>query len=172
MKTIWLYLLLLLPFSTKAVSPPPVTAKHAMVVTDQALASQAGLAILKAGGNAVDAAVAVGYALAVVNPCCGNIGGGGFMLIHLANGKDIFLNFREKAPLNATATMYLDKNGNVIPDKSVIGYAAVAIPGTVLGLDRALQKYGTMDRKEVMQPAIQLAENGFALSAGDVVLLN
>ncbi|OGT63025.1 MAG: gamma-glutamyltransferase [Gammaproteobacteria bacterium RIFCSPHIGHO2_12_FULL_45_12] len=163
MKTIWLYLLLLLPFSTKAVSPPPVTAKHAMVVTDQALASQAGLAILKAGGNAVDAAVAVGYALAVVNPCCGNIGGGGFMLIRYPNDKAVFLNFRERAPLAATPTLF-----STHPDAEKLSpYLSVAVPGTVLGLDTALSHYGTMTRQQVMAPAIKLAEQGFILRPGD-----
>src|SRR5689334_4162738 len=94
-----------------AASPRPLIAKQGMVVTEQQLASEVGVKILRQGGNAVDAAVAVGYALAVVNPCCGNIGGGGFMLIHLAKGKNIFLNFREKAPLAANSKMYLDKNG-------------------------------------------------------------
>ncbi len=135
-----------------------------MVVSEQQLASEAGLAILKAGGNAVDAAVAVGYTLAVVNPCCGNIGGGGFMTIHLANGKNIFLNFREKAPLKATASMYLDQNGHLIPNKTMEGYLAVAVPGTVLGFETALKKYGTMTRQEVMQSAIHLAENGYVLT--------
>ena len=142
----------------------------AIVVSEQRLASQAGVDILRAGGNAIDAAVAVGYALAVVNPCCGNIGGGGFMLIHLANGKNIFLNFREKAPLNANKNMYLDDKGKVIENMSTKGYLAVAVPGTVLGLDTALQKYGTMSRKQVMAPAIRLAKNGFAVTEFDARL--
>lgn len=135
-----------------------------MVVTENGIASKVGADILRAGGNAIDAAVAVGYSLAVVNPCCGNIGGGGFMLIHLANGKNIFINFREKAPLKASKNMYLDANGNVIPNKSVNGYLAVAVPGTVLGLDTALKQYGTMTRKQVMTPAIRLARQGFTLT--------
>lgn len=151
-----------------AVYPQPVTGHKGMVVSEHYLASQIGINILRQGGNAIDAAVAVGYALAVVNPCCGNIGGGGFMLIHLANGKDIFINFREKAPLAATANMYLDKNGNVIPNKSLFGYSAVAVPGTVLGLDTALQKFGTMKRQQVMAPAIKLAEQGFVLTPNDI----
>lgn len=99
-----------------------------MVVSEQALASEVGVNILRAGGNAIDAAVAVGYALAVVNPCCGNVGGSGFMLIHLAKGKNIFLNFRGRAPLAATENMFLDATGDVIPDKSIHSYAAVAVP--------------------------------------------
>ncbi len=128
--------------------------------------------ILQNGGNAVDAAVAVGYALAVTNPCCGNIGGGGFMLIHLANGKDTFINFREKAPLAATQNMYLDKQGKVISGLSTKGYLAVGVPGTVMGLDKALAEYGTMTRVQVMAPAIKLASGGFGLQQGDVDILN
>lgn len=145
----------------------PITAKHALVVTEQRVASQIGIDILKSGGNAIDAAVAVGYALAVVNPCCGNIGGGGFMIIHLANGKNIFLNFREKAPLAATKNMYLDKKGNVISNKTTSGYLAVAVPGTVLGFETALKLYGSMSRKQVMAPAIKLAEQGYTVTAFD-----
>jgi gamma-glutamyltranspeptidase/glutathione hydrolase len=143
-----------------------------MVVTEQRLASEVGLQILKQGGNAVDAAVAVGYALAVTHPCCGNLGGGGFMLIHLANGKDTFINFREKAPLAATRTMYLDEQGNVVPGLSTKGYLAVGVPGTVLGFDRALSAYGTMTRADVIAPAIELAQKGFVLHPGDVKILN
>ncbi|HXE77817.1 MAG TPA: gamma-glutamyltransferase, partial [Rhodanobacter sp.] len=106
-----------------------------MVVTAQHLASEVGLRILKDGGNAIDAAVAVGYALAVVDPCCGNIGGGGFMTLHLADGRNVFINFRERAPLRASRDMYLDAAGNVVPGLSTRGYLAVGVPGTVLGLD-------------------------------------
>jgi gamma-glutamyltranspeptidase/glutathione hydrolase len=148
----------------------PTPAKQGMVVTEQSIASQVGLNILQSGGNAVDAAVAVGYALAVVNPCCGNIGGGGFMNIHLASGENIFLNFREKAPLKAGKDMYLDTNGNLIPDATTKGYLAVAVPGTVLGLDTALKKYGTMTRKQVMAPAIALARSGYPVSAFDATI--
>jgi gamma-glutamyltranspeptidase / glutathione hydrolase len=153
-------------------SGTPVPGKNGMVVTEQRLASEVGLQILKQGGNAVDAAVAVGYALAVTHPCCGNLGGGGFMLIHLANGKDTFINFREKAPLAATRTMYLDKQGNVVPGRSSKGYLAVGVPGTVLGLDQALSTYGTLSRTTVMAPAIELAQKGFVLQPGDVKILN
>jgi gamma-glutamyltranspeptidase/glutathione hydrolase len=126
-----------------------------------------GAEILRQGGNAVDAAVAVGYALAVVNPCCGNIGGGGFATLRLADGRDVFLNFRERAPLAATPTMYLDAKGEVIEGLSLTGYKAVAVPGTVLGLDTLLQRYGTMTRETVMAPAIRLAGEGFVLDQGD-----
>src|SRR5271170_6039791 len=112
----------ILSLPARAAALPAVESKDAMVVTAQHLASDVGAAILREGGNAVDAAVAVGYALAVTHPCCGNIGGGGFMLIHLAGGKDTFINFREKAPLAATATMYLDAEGNPIRSKSLDGY--------------------------------------------------
>jgi gamma-glutamyltranspeptidase/glutathione hydrolase len=153
--------------SLHAENPAPSTAQHAMVVTEQRIASRIGIDILKAGGNAIDAAVAVGYALAVVNPCCGNIGGGGFMTIHFANGKNVFLNFREKAPLKAGKNMFLDKNGNVIKDATTKGYLAVAVPGTVMGLDTALARFGTMTRKQVMAPAIQLAEHGYIVTPFD-----
>ena len=149
----------------------PVTADHGMVVTSQHLASDVGVAIMRQGGNAADAAVAVGYALAVVNPCCGNIGGGGFATLHLADGRDVFLNFREKAPLASTEKMFLDENGEVVKDLSLKGYLAVAIPGTVLGLDTLLQKYGTLPRAVVMAPAIRLAEEGFILGQGDADIL-
>jgi len=149
----------------------PVAAENGMVVTSQHLASQAGVEILKAGGNAVDAAVAVGYAMAVVNPCCGNLGGGGFATIRFADGRAVFVNFREKAPLAATANMYLDAKGELIENASLVGYLAVAVPGSVLGLDTMLAKYGTMSRAAVMAPAIKLAEEGFTLTAGDVAIL-
>ena len=150
----------------------PVTAKHAMVVSAQHLATQVGVNILKQGGNAVDAAVAVGYALAVVHPCCGNIGGGGFMVVHLAGGKNVFLDFREKAPLKATATMYQDANGNVVDGKSTGTFLGVGVPGTVMGLDEALKKYGAMPLHTVLAPAIKLAEDGFVLTQGDVTILS
>jgi len=150
----------------------PVTAKHAMVVSDQHYATEAGVQILKAGGNAVDAAVAVGYALAVTQPCCGNIGGGGFMTIHLANGKNLFLNFREKAPLKATTDMFQDAEGNVVKERTEGSYLGVGVPGTVMGLNTALAKYGTMSVKQVIQPAIKLARDGFVLEQGDADILN
>jgi gamma-glutamyltranspeptidase/glutathione hydrolase len=150
----------------------PVRARKAMVVSAQHLATEAGLSMLKQGGNAVDAAVAVGFALAVVHPCCGNIGGGGFMVVHLADGRDLFLDFRERAPLKATATMFQDENGNVVKGRSTDTYLAVGVPGTVMGLDTALAKYGTMPLAKVMAPAIALAEHGFVLTQGDINIMD
>jgi gamma-glutamyltranspeptidase/glutathione hydrolase len=146
----------------------PVTAKHAMVVSAQHLATMVGVDILKRGGNAVDAAVAVGFAEAVVHPCCGNIGGGGFMTIHLKDGRNLFLNFREKAPLKATATMFQDADGNVVEGRSTDSYLGVGVPGTVMGFDTALKAYGTMSLKQVIEPAIKLAREGYILQQGDV----
>ena len=143
----------------------PVSNKNGMVVTEQALASQVGADILKRGGNAVDAAVAVGFALAVVLPNAGNIGGGGFMLIHDAkSGKDIALDFRELAPEKAHRDMYLDTQGKVIPDSSTYTHRAIGVPGTIAGLDLALRKYGSMHFADVIAPAIRLAEQGFTIS--------
>jgi gamma-glutamyltranspeptidase / glutathione hydrolase len=147
-------------------------AEHGMVVSAHRLASEVGVRILQAGGNAVDAAVAVGYALAVVDPCCGNIGGGGFMTIHLADGRETFINFRETAPGAATATMYLDQDGRLIDDLSRRGYRAAAVPGTVMGLDHAAAKYGRSPRAVVLAPAIALARDGFALSRADTEILD
>jgi gamma-glutamyltranspeptidase/glutathione hydrolase len=138
------------------------------VVSTQKEASAVGLQVLQAGGNAIDAAVAVGYALAVTDPCCGNLGGGGFMLIHLADGTESLINFRETAPLKAHSQMYLDEQGNLIENLSTDGYLAVAVPGTVMGLNYALDQYGTMRREQVIKPAIKLAEAGFILQPGDV----
>ena len=155
-----------------AASRPAVEATNGMVVTSQHLASQVGVDILKMGGNAVDAAVAVGYAQAVVNPCCGNIGGGGFMTIHLANGRDTFINFRETAPGAASANMYLDANGNVKKGASLYGYGAAGVPGTVMGLDLAQREYGRLTRAQVMAPAIRLAREGFVLTRADTDILD
>ncbi|MES2293946.1 MAG: gamma-glutamyltransferase [Pseudomonadota bacterium] len=146
---------------------PPVQAQNGMAVSAQHYASEVGAQILKEGGNAVDAAVAIGYALAVTYPSAGNIGGGGLATIHLANGKDTFINFREKAPLAASANMYLDAKGNLIPMASLYGYKAVAVPGTVMGFQKMLDEYGTMKRERVMAPAIRLAEQGYILMPGD-----
>jgi len=142
----------------------PVRAHHGMVVSVHHLAADAGLHILEEGGNAIDAAVATGFALAVVHPAAGNLGGGGFMLIRNHSGKTIFLDYREKAPLAATQNMYLDANGNVIPDASVLGYRSIATPGSVAGLVYAERKYGRLGLKRVMAPAIQLARAGFQLT--------
>jgi len=161
---------LLVGASTGASAATPSGA-HGMVATEQAEATRAGVDVLQRGGNAIDAAVAVGYALAVVNPCCGNIGGGGFMLIHRAKGGDTFINFREKAPLRATRDMYLDASGNVVPGRSTRGWLAIGVPGTVMGLERARTEYGTMSREQLMASAIALARDGFVLGSGDVALL-
>jgi gamma-glutamyltranspeptidase/glutathione hydrolase len=150
---------------------PPVQAQHAMVVSIQHDASDAGLKILQAGGNAVDAAVAVGFALAVVYPFAGNLGGGGFMMLRLANGGSHFLDFREEAPLRATANMYLDSNGKVIPEASTVGYLAVGVPGTVAGLIEAQRKFGKLSLQQVMAPAIRFAEEGYVLSAEEAAIL-
>ncbi|MCC8958239.1 gamma-glutamyltransferase [Bradyrhizobium sp. Pear77] len=154
-----------------AASVAPVAAENGMVVSAQHLATQVGIEVLKRGGNAVDAAVAVGYALAVAYPAAGNLGGGGFMTIQLADGRKTFLDFRETAPKGATANMYLDKDGNVIPGLSTKGHLAVGVPGSVAGMEYAREKYGTMKRADVIAPALQLAEDGFVLDQGDVSML-
>jgi gamma-glutamyltranspeptidase / glutathione hydrolase len=143
----------------------PVRTAHAMVVTIQHDATDAGVAILKQGGNAVDAAVAVGFALAVVYPAAGNIGGGGFMLIRDHNGKAHFLDYREKAPAGASRDMYLDAQGSVVPGMSLIGYKASGVPGSVAGLTYAQKHYGKLTLAEDMAPAIKLATDGYVLSA-------
>src|SRR5580704_6596039 len=155
----------------RAAAPLELESNSGMVVTSQHLASEVGAAILREGGNAIDAAVGVGYALAVVHPCCGNLGGGGFMVIHLASGQDVFINFREKAPLAARADMYLDASGRPIPEKSLDGFLAAAVPGTVMGLETARERYGTLPRAQLLAPAIALAEQGFVLTRGDVDVL-
>jgi gamma-glutamyltranspeptidase/glutathione hydrolase len=142
----------------------PVSAKHAMVVSIHHDASDVGLQILKQGGNAVDAAVAVGFALAVVFPQAGNLGGGGFMLIRMRHGDAHFIDYREEAPAAATADMYLDAQKNVIPGASIVGYRAIGVPGTVAGLVYAEKKYGRLTLAQVMAPAIQLAREGFDLA--------
>ncbi|TFV44161.1 gamma-glutamyltransferase [Bradyrhizobium niftali] len=157
--------------AARAASVAPVAAQNGMVVSAQHLATQVGVDVLKRGGNAVDAAVAVGYALAVVYPAAGNLGGGGFMTIQLADGRKTFLDFRETAPKAATANMYLDKDGNVIKGISTKGHLAVGVPGSVSGMEYAREKYGTMKRADLLAPAIQLAEQGFALDQGDIDLL-
>jgi gamma-glutamyltranspeptidase/glutathione hydrolase len=147
--------------------PQPVSHTHGMVVSTSSYASQVGVDILKKGGNAVDAAVAVGFALAVTYPSAGNIGGGGFMVIHLADGRNVTIDYREKAPLTAYRDMYLDKEGNFVPELSQQGTTSSGVPGSVAGLLWALEKYGTLPLPEVIQPAIDLAENGWKLSARD-----
>ncbi len=142
----------------------PVRGGHGMVSSDEALASQAGVEIMKRGGNAVDAAVATAFALAVVEPSAGNIGGGGFMLVRLANGKSIFFDYREMAPGKATRDMYIKPDGKLDLEASVIGYKSVAVPGTVAGLALALKTAGTMKLADVMQPAIRMAEDGIPVN--------
>src|SRR5882672_2580037 len=141
-----------------------VRAAHGMVATDEELGSRAGVEILQKGGNAVDAAVTTAFALAVVEPAAGNIGGGGFMLVRLANGKATFFDYREVAPERATREMYIGTDGKLDPEASTIGYRSVAVPGTVAGLALALKTHGTMKLADVMRPAIRLAEQGFPVS--------
>jgi gamma-glutamyltranspeptidase / glutathione hydrolase len=142
----------------------PVRAAHGMVATDEPLASQAGVEMLKRGGNAVDAAVATAFALAVVEPAAGNIGGGGFMLVRLANGKTNFFDYREMAPGKATRDMYIKPDGTLDKQASVIGYRSVAVPGTVAGLALALKTHGTMKLAQVLQSAIRYAEEGIPVT--------
>ena len=157
--------------SAHAASLRPVAAERGMVVSAQHLATEVGVNVLKHDGNAVDAAVAVGYALAVAYPAAGNLGGGGFMTIRFADGRKTFLDFRERAPRAATRDMYLDKDGKVVDGLSTTGWLAVGIPGTVSGLEYARRKYGTMTRAALIDPAIDLAEDGFVLDQGDVDML-
>lgn len=145
----------------------PLHAQHAIVVSVHELASHVGVDILQAGGNAIDAAVATGFALAVVHPPAGNIGGGGFMLIRMADGKTHFLDYREKAPAAAARDMFLDRQGNLIPKASEIGYKSIGVPGSVAGMVYAEQKYGKLTLKQVMAPAIRLAREGYALTWGE-----
>ena len=142
----------------------PFRAQHAMVVSIHHAATDAGVAVLRQGGNAVDAAVAVGFALAVVYPQAGNIGGGGFMLVRMHSGAAHFLDYRERAPGAAAAGMYLDAGGKVVPGLSTVGYKAIGVPGTVAGLTYAEKRYGRLGLAKVMAPAIALARDGFVLS--------
>jgi gamma-glutamyltranspeptidase / glutathione hydrolase len=151
--------------SGKAWPKEAVRGAHGIVATDEELASRAGVEILRRGGNAVDAAVATAFALAVVEPAAGNIGGGGFMLVRMADGRSSFLDYREVAPGKATREMYIKPGGKLDEVASVIGYKSVAVPGTVAGLELALKTYGKLKLAEVMAPAIRLAENGYPVSA-------
>jgi gamma-glutamyltranspeptidase / glutathione hydrolase len=148
-------------------STEPVHAAHGIVVSIHELASRAGVEMMQARGNAVDAAVAAGFALAVVHPAAGNLGGGGFMLIRMADGKVHFLDYREKAPAAAKPDMYLDAQGNVIEGASQIGYKSIGVPGSVAGMVYAEQRYGKLTLQQVMAPAIRLAREGYALSWGE-----
>jgi gamma-glutamyltranspeptidase / glutathione hydrolase len=162
-------LILLLVVASAAFAAPvhPAHGQHAMVASVHELASRAGVETMQAGGNAIDAAVATGFALAVVRPQAGNLGGGGFMLIRMADGAAHFVDFREKAPAAVSANMYLDASGNVIPRASLIGYKAIAVPSSVAGLAYAQKKYGKLSLDRDMARAIKLAKEGFALSWED-----
>ena len=164
-------MMVLVPVASRAASLPPTESAAGLVVSAQHLAAEAGVEMLRQGGNAIDAAVATGYAEAVVNPCCGNIGGGGFLTAHLADGRDIFLDFRETAPAAASRDMYLDGDGRPMPGAALFGWKAVGVPGSVRGLDSALVNYGTMSRAAVMAPAVRLAREGFVLAAADAEIL-
>jgi gamma-glutamyltranspeptidase / glutathione hydrolase len=154
--------------STSLAAPMhPVRAPHAMVASVHSLASQAGVEMMQSGGNAIDAAVATGFALAVVHPQAGNLGGGGFMLIRLADGSTRFLDYREKAPAGATANMYLDSQGNVVANAGLVGYRAIAVPGSVAGMAYAQAKFGKLPLERVMAPALKLARDGFPLAWED-----
>jgi gamma-glutamyltranspeptidase/glutathione hydrolase len=155
-----------LPLPAGSADESAVGARGA-VATDQRLASETGIRILRAGGNAVDAAVAIGYTLAVTFPEAGNLGGGGFMLVRSANGSAHFIDFRETAPGAATANMYLDANGAVVPDASVVGPLSAGVPGSVAGLEYARATYGTLSRHVLIRDALAYAERGFALSDAD-----
>src|SRR5229473_3340096 len=155
-----LSLVLLLFIALDLSARQPVHAKRAMVVAQEPLAADVGVAVLKSGGNAVDAAVAMGFALAVTHPFAGNIGGGGFMLIRFADGRSTFIDFRERAPREATHNMYLDADGK-LTHASLIGWRAAGVPGTVRGLELAQKKYGRQSWAELLQPAIGLASKGF-----------
>ena len=145
----------------------PTHAPHAIVASVHELASRAGVEVMQAGGNAIDAAVATGFALAVVHPQAGNLGGGGFLLLRLSTGETRFLDFREKAPAAATENMYLDASGNVIENLSTVGYKSVGVPGSVAGLVYAEKKYGKLSLEKVIAPAIKLAREGFPLAYED-----
>jgi gamma-glutamyltranspeptidase/glutathione hydrolase len=162
----------------QAASLPPVPGNSSMVVSAQHYATEAGQLILDKGGNAIDAAVAMGYALAVVHPCCGNIGGGGFMLIRFANGKTTFLNFREEAPEAISVKMFSTTesstwlSGGHLKGRSEKPYLSIGVPGTVKGLNTALKEYGTLSLTKIMRPAIELAEKGYILEPQDVAILS
>lgn len=147
----------------------PVHAPHAIVASVHELASKAGVEVMQAGGNAIDAAVATGFALAVVHPQAGNLGGGGFMLIRMADGAVHFVDYREKAPAASTADMYLDAQKKVIPGASLLGYKSIAVPSSVAGMVYAQKKYGKLSLDRDLAPAIKLARDGFALTWEDTV---
>src|ERR1700675_4575041 len=164
-------LFFLLAITATAAPLRPVHAQHAIVASVHELASRAGVEMMQSGGNAVDAAVATGFALAVVHPQAGNLGGGGFLLLRKASGETHFIDFREKATAAATENMYLDAQGNVIPDSSkdssFVGYRSIGVPGSVAGLVYAEKKYGKLSLEKVIGPAIKLARDGFPLAYED-----
>src|SRR5690242_17009068 len=150
------------------VAREPVRARHGMVASTNEVASQVGVEIMKRGGNAVDAAIAVAFALAVTHPAAGNLGGGGFMMIRLKDGRTTAIDYREMAPASAHRDVYLDKNGNLIEGEggSLVGYRAAGVPGTVRGMELALKKYGSgkLTWNQLIEPARQLAANGFTVT--------
>lgn len=171
----WAFFPVLAPAGTAPIDylqEQPVHTRRAMVVSVHHLATDAGVEMMRQGGNAVDAAVATGFALAVVHPAAGNIGGGGFMLIREHTGMATFIDYREKAPLAASADMYLDARGNVIPNASTVGYRAAGVPGSVAGMVYAEKKYGKLGLGAVMEPAIRLARDGFVLSTEEAAELH
>lgn len=176
MKGLYLILFAYLFFAcSKPVDQPRlngVISDSAMVVSAHPLASEVGVSIMKKGGNAIDAAIATQLALSVVFPAAGNIGGGGFMVIRLKNGVTATLDFREKAPAAATTNMYLDEKDEVIPDLSLKGHLASGVPGSVDGMIEAHKKYGTLPWKDLVQPAIDLAKNGFTLTEREASWFN
>src|SRR5262245_28354879 len=155
--------LLLAPAASLHAVRQPLRARHGMVVAMESIAADVGVAVLQKGGNAVDAAVAVGFALAVTHPFAGNLGGGGYMLIRLADGRATFVDFRERAPEKAMRNMYLDASGKLTRD-SIEGWRSSGVPGTVRGFELALSKYGRRKCAENMAPAIELASKGFPVS--------
>ena len=169
LRNLFISLLVVCLWASAAQAAPmrPVHAPHAMVASVHELASRAGIEMMHAGGNAVDAAVATGFALAVVHPQAGNLGGGGFMLIRMADGMARFIDYREKAPAAATADMYLDAQKNVIENASLVGYKAIGVPGSVAGLAYAQKTYGKLPLAQVMAPAIKLARDGYPLAWED-----
>src|SRR5688572_13893925 len=159
-----LAVLVLITTPLLAASREPVRAKQVMVASTSEIASRVGAEVMKKGGNAVDAAVAVGFALAVTWPSAGNLGGGGFMLIRKADGTTEAIDYRERAPLAATRTMYLDAEGKVVKGLSTQGYKAVAVPGTVAGLALAHKRHGKLKWQELVEPARKLAAEGFEVN--------
>ena len=171
MRSRWLsilwFALLLSAAAVMAAPMRPAHGAHGMVASQHELASRAGVDIMQAGGNAVDAAIATGFALAVVHPQAGNLGGGGFLLLRTANGETHFVDFREKAPAAATASMYVDETGKPVAGASTVGYKSIGVPGSVAGLVYAQKHWGKLTLARVMAPAIKLARRGWALSYED-----